>query len=169
MDFTDILKTVAPGIATALGGPLAGMAVSAIGAALGVSEPTQEKIKVALSGATPDDMLKLKEAEQQFQLQMRKLDIDLVQISASDRDSARKMQVANKSWTPEILSWLIVIATLALEGYILMHGIPVGVSEFVSGRILGTLDTAFVTVLAFWLGTSYGSKGKDDTISKMSK
>lgn len=169
MDFKDILKTVAPGLATALLGPLGGMAVQAIGTALGLSEPTQEKIKAAIAGATPDDMLKLKQAEQDFQVQMRKLDIDLVNIAASDRISARSMQVANKSWTPEILSWLIVVATIGLEGYILLHGIPPGVSELVAGRVLGTLDMAFGVVLAFWLGTSSSSKSKDDTIQRLSK
>ena len=107
-DFVDILKTVAPGIATALGGPLAGLAVSAIGKALNLSDATQDTIKAAVAGATPEDMLKLKEAEQDFQVQMKKLDIDLVQIAAGDRDSARKMQIANKAWTPAVLSWLIV-------------------------------------------------------------
>ena len=167
-DFLGILKSVAPGLATALLGPLGGMAVTAIGSALGVSEPTQEKIQQALSGATPEDLLKVKQAEQQFQKDMRALDIDLERISASDRDSARKMAVETKAWTPAVLSWLIIIATLGLEGYILVNGVPAQVNDLVAGRILGTLDMAFMTVLTFWLGTSNSSRNKDATISKLS-
>lgn len=167
-DFLGILKSVAPGLATALLGPLGGMAVTAIGSALGVSEPTQEKIQQALSGATPEDLLKVKQAEQQFQKDMRALDIDLERISASDRDSARKMAVETKAWTPAVLSWLIIIATLGIEGYILVNGVPAQVNDLVAGRILGTLDMAFMTVLTFWLGTSNSSRNKDATISKLS-
>ena len=166
-DFLGILKSVAPGLATALLGPLGGMAVTAIGSALGVSEPTQEKIQQALSGATPEDLLKVKQAEQQFQKDMRALDIDLERISASDRDSARKMAVETKAWTPAVLSWLIIVATLGLEGYILVNGVPAQVNDLVAGRILGTLDMAFMTVLTFWLGTSNSSRNKDATISKL--
>lgn len=167
MDISSILKTVAPGLATALLGPLGGMAVAAIGKALDIPEATQEKIQTALSGATPDDLLKLKQAEQQFQKEMKALDIDLERIAAGDRDSARKMATETKAYTPAILSWVIVAATLLLEGYVLLKGIPAGVSELVAGRILGTLDMAFATVLAFWLGTSASSRSKDATISKM--
>jgi len=167
-DFLGVLKSVAPGLATALLGPLGGMAVTAIGSALGVSEPTQEKIQQALSGATPEDLLKVKQAEQQFQKDMRALDIDLERISASDRDSARKMAVETKAWTPAVLSWLIIVATLGIEGYILVNGVPAQVNDLVAGRILGTLDMAFMTVLTFWLGTSNSSRNKDATISKLS-
>lgn len=167
-DFLGILKSVAPGLATALLGPLGGMAVTAIGSALGVSEPTQEKIQQALSGATPEDLLKVKQAEQQFQKDMRALDIDLERISASDRDSARKMAIETKAWTPAVMSWLIIMATLGLEGYILINGVPAQVNDLVAGRILGTLDMAFMTVLTFWLGTSNSSRNKDATISKLS-
>ena len=167
-DFLGILKSVAPGLATALLGPLGGMAVTAIGSALGVSEPTQEKIQQALSGATPEDLLKVKQAELQFQKDMKALDIDLERISAADRDSARRMAVETKAWTPAVLSWIIIIATLGLEGYVLLNGIPTQVSELVAGRILGTLDMAFMTVLTFWLGTSNSSRNKDATISKLS-
>lgn len=166
-DFLGILKSVAPGLATALLGPLGGMAVTAIGSALGVSEPTQEKIQQALSGATPEDLLKVKQAEQQFQKDMRALDIDLERISASDRDSARKMAVETKAWTPAVLSWLIIVATLGLEGFILVNAVPAQVNDLVAGRILGTLDMAFMTVLTFWLGTSNSSRNKDATISKL--
>ena len=71
MDFTTIIKTVAPWIGTALGGPLGGMAVTAAANALGLSDKTTEGLKTALSGATPEQLLALKEADQAFQLLVR--------------------------------------------------------------------------------------------------
>ena len=73
MDFTAILKTVAPWIGTALGGPLGGMAVTAAANALGLGDKTTDAIKQAISGATPEQMLALKEADQAFSLQMQAL------------------------------------------------------------------------------------------------
>ena len=53
MDWKSIVSTVAPWIGTARGGPLGGMAVSAIADALGLSDKAEETIKQALSGASP--------------------------------------------------------------------------------------------------------------------
>ena len=44
VEISDVLKKLAPTAATLLAGPFAGMAVEAIGNALGMDEPTQEKI-----------------------------------------------------------------------------------------------------------------------------
>ena len=46
------LQQIAPTIATALGGPLAGMAVEAIGNALGMSDATKESITDVLKSGT---------------------------------------------------------------------------------------------------------------------
>lgn len=166
--FTDLLKTLAPTVAAALGGPLAGMAVSAIGSAFGLDSPTKEKIEEAFSAGRmmPEQVAALKTLELQFQNDERERGFKYAELEFKDRDSARQMQIATKSYTPEILSWMIILATLSLEGYILLEGIPPMVSDLVAGRILGTLDTAFGTVLAFWLGTSYGSRAKDAIIAR---
>ena len=41
MNWVDTLKTLAPTVAVALGGPLAGAAVTAIGSIFGMSDPTE--------------------------------------------------------------------------------------------------------------------------------
>ena len=73
MDWKDVIKTVAPWIGTALTGPLGGLAVEAAANALGLGEKTTEAIKTSLSGATPEQMLALKKADQDFALQMQAL------------------------------------------------------------------------------------------------
>ena len=49
-----IVGTVAPALATALGSPLAGMAVAAIGSALGLTESSEETVSAAIVKATPE-------------------------------------------------------------------------------------------------------------------
>ena len=73
MDITAIIRTIAPWIGTALGGPLGGMAVQAASDALGLSDKTLAAVQSAIAGATPDQMLALKTADQGFALQMQAL------------------------------------------------------------------------------------------------
>ena len=67
-------------------------------------------------------------------------------------------------WTPAMLSWLVVAAALGMYAQLLWFGNPVGLDPVILGRILGTLDTSFGLVLAFWLGSTKGAKDKDETI-----
>lgn len=152
-DWKAIVRTVAPGIASALGGPLAGLAVKTIGDALGIDEPTQEKIETSIRGATPDDLLKLKQADQQFAKDMRALDVDLAKIAAGDRDSARKRETETKDWTPRILACAIVLTWGAVQWFILHNIIADDMRELVM-RVLGTLDAALMLALAYYFGSS---------------
>jgi hypothetical protein len=164
-DWQSVVKSVAPTIATALGGPLAGMAVKAIGDSLGLDEPTQENIATALKGASPDDLLKVKQAEQDFAAKMKQLDIDVFSLEVKDRDSARKAAV--DGGTAKMLFWLslfLLVVCLGSEIAVLFLGYPKTVPEIVVGRILGLLDAVTMMVLAFWYGTTSQSKTKDETI-----
>ena len=88
--FGPLLGQLAPSIATALGGPLAGVAVKTLSSALfGNEDGTEEQISAAMAVATPDQLAAIKKIDADFKVQMKSLDIDLERISAGDRDSAR--------------------------------------------------------------------------------
>jgi len=167
MALPDWLVKLAPTVASALGGPLAGIAVSALGSALGMSDATKDKITDVLQSGqmTSDQVAAVKQAELTLKQHESDNGFKFAELEIRDRESARAMQIANKSLTPEILSWMIVVATVGLEGYVLTKGMPSEVPDIVAGRILGTLDMAFGTVLAFWLGSSRGSQVKDSALA----
>jgi len=103
--FGPLLSSVAPSIATALGGPLAGMGVKALSKAFfGNENSTEEDLQSALSTASPDQLSQLKKVDNDFKVQMKSLDIDLERISADDRASARNMQKEVKDWIPRALA-----------------------------------------------------------------
>lgn len=164
MDFTTILKTVAPWIGTVLGGPLGGMAVEAAANALGLSDKTLDAVKTAIGGATPEQMLALKEADQQFALQMQALGFkqvaDLEAISAGDRKDARETFKTTRSWVPPALSVIITCGFLGL-----LTGLMTGVLKAEDNQalllMLGALGVAFSQVINFWLGSTAGSQNKD--------
>lgn len=169
MDFSSILKTIAPWIGTALGGPLGGMAVTAAANALGLGDKTADAIKQAISGATPEQMLALKEADQAFALQMQSLGFkqisDLEGIAAADRKDAREMQMSTKSWVPASLS---VIITLGFLG--MLTGMMMGSFKAEDGQamllMLGALGVAFGQVINFWLGSTAESGRKTEIIAQ---
>ena len=168
----DILKTfgpligsVAPTIATALGGPVAGMAVKAIsGALFGHENGSEDDIMTALSNPTGDQLAALKKIDADFKVQMKSLDIDLERISAGDRDSARQMQIATKSWLPEILAVLVTVCLFGVIAYIIKFGLPESGKEALL-LLLGSLGTAWTGVMAFYFGSSSGSKQKTDALT----
>jgi len=158
----DILKTfgpligsVAPTIATALGGPVAGMAVKAISNALfGHENGSEEDIQAALANPTADQLSALKKIDADFKVQMKSLDIDLERIAASDRDSARNMAIMTHDWTPRVLALVVAIAWGIVQWFLLHNVIDQSMRELVA-RVLGTLDGALMLVLSYYFGSAH--------------
>lgn len=169
MDFTTIIKTVAPWIGTALGGPLGGLAVTAAANALGLSDKTTDAVKQALSGVTPEQMLALKKADQDFAVQMQALGYkqvtDLEAIAAGDRDSARKMQTAAPSIVPALLTCFVVGAFTATLILLLKFDVPATNRDIVV-YMIGQLSGGFTSALAFWLGTTRDSSRKTELLAQ---
>lgn len=159
-DWKKTLGTVAPVLATAFGGPLGGAAVQAIAGALGLSENSEEAIANAISGAKPEDLLKLKQADQEFAKAMRQLDVDVLKTDASDRDSARKLAANGK--TPQVILSSIYTLAYGVVIYCFMTGklsVPAD-QQVLFGTLIGVLTGAQVQILNFWFGSSSGSKDK---------
>ena len=70
-----------------------------------------------------------------------------------------------KDWTPRILAAGVVCLTFCGEGWILTHGYPSNVAGELVGRILGTLDSALMLVLAYYFGSSAGSDRKTEILA----
>lgn len=172
-DWKSVVGTVAPTIATALGGPLAGLAVKAIGGALGLGEGAEEAdVAKALAGATPDDLLRLKEADQKFSIEMRRLDVDLERIAAADRDSARLMQRETRSWAVPVLASVVVSGFIASSIAVLggwVDGLKDPLIAALVGSVLGNITAATMLVLNFYFGTTASSRTKDETIKSLSR
>lgn len=168
-DWKSLVGTVAPTIATALGGPLVGMGVKAIVSALGLPEGSGEKeIAVALQSATPDQLLALKKADQDFATRMTELDIDLARINSQDRDSARGMQVQTRSYVPAVLAILVTLGFFGALAYMLGHGMPKDAAGNEAMLImLGALGTAWTGIVSFYFGSSMGSAKKDEVLAAM--
>jgi len=161
-----LLGQVAPTIATALGGPLAGLAVKTISEAMfGHPDANDSEVSAALMGATPEQLQKLKETDATFKLKMKELDIDLEKISSEDRDSARKMQMETRDWIPRALAISVTFGFFGILTWLLTKGVPPTGSETLI-YMLGALGTAWTGIVQFYFGSSAGSKAKTDALAK---
>jgi hypothetical protein len=164
----NLVRTVAPTIASAVGGPLAGMATRAISEALlGKPDGTETELAEAAAKATPEQLLALKKAEQDFAVRMRELDVDLERIANEDRNSARDREVKTKDLTPRLLAGSITLGYFGVLFFMLLNGLPTTGGSEAMLVMLGTLGTAWGGVVAYYFGSSAGSKEKTDAMNRM--
>jgi hypothetical protein len=162
-----ILSAVAPTMASAFLGPMGGIATQKLISALGLApDSTHEQTMQALAGATPDQLLEIKKAEQEFIVDMKRLDVDILRLEAEDKDSARRREVETQDWTPRVIAALILGLYVTVQWYILGNVIEASMREIVL-RSMGTLDAAVGLVLGYYFGSSIGSHAKDKTIESM--
>lgn len=164
-----LLAQVAPTVATALGGPLAGLAVKTLSEAMfGHQDASESDVSAALMSATPEQLQKLKETDATFKLKMKELDIDLEKIAAGDRDSARNMQMHTNDWIPRAMAIMVTFGFFGILAWLLTKGVPPTGSETLI-YMLGALGTAWTGIVQFYFGSSAGSKAKTDALTQGEK
>lgn len=174
----NFLRKIAPflGAALSLGGPLGAMAGTALNAALGakpgakVDDVLASLTKTAL---TPEQLAAVQAAENDFQIQMKKLDIqsveDLAKMEDDDRANARAMHAAvPKDYTPECLAAGITLGFFLTLWYVFGHGVKPEAHDLAL-TMVGVLGTAWVSVVSFYFGSSKGSASKDQILGDIAK
>jgi hypothetical protein len=178
-DLKAAIGSIAPTLATMLGGPLAGTAVAALASAFGCSPGTSEEdvTKVVQAGMTPETIAAVRSADQkhaetlgQQGIDLQKLNADyevaIAQTDAADRDSARKRETVVGGYTTPALAWTIVVASLGLTAATVTGTItrdPALAGQV--GMVTGYLLNEAKTVLAYYFGSSAGSRAKDEVIA----
>ena len=155
-----LLKGLAPAVATAVGGPLGGLAVTAIANKFGVADDV-EAVAKAIAG-DPEAATKLAE-----------LDLRQFELENADRDSARHMQETALNQEDKFakhfiywFAWFWSVGSMAYFFAITFGTVPPSGKDF-GNIILGfLLGTAVATIISFFYGSSKSSKDKSDTLSK---
>jgi hypothetical protein len=160
----NILKGIAPTLATAVAGPLGGAAVTALASKFGVSDSIDAVAK-AIAG-DPQAAQKLQE-----------LELEYAKLDAQDRDSARKAYIAVATSENATKLEKLVVPILAL-GVVGLAFCLIGVLMFVDTPndqqqlvifALGFITSAAGQVLSFYFGSSQGSKDKTEDMKGMVK
>jgi len=161
MDWKATIGAIAPTVASALGGPLAGLAVDAVGKAFGWSDTTQEKVQEALTKGqlSGDQILALKQAELAIKQQENELGFKFADLEVQDRKDARSMQTSTRSYMPAVLSSLVTVGYFSILIGMMRGALKVDDSQALL-IMLGSLGTAWGAVMAFWFGSTSGSAEK---------
>jgi plasmid maintenance system antidote protein VapI len=151
------LEQIAPTIATCFGGPLAGLAVSAIAKAVGVDEKDVNNL-IQDNKLDAAQIASLKLAEIHFKESTQQLGLNFETLAVADRKSARDMQATTRSYIPGVLAVGVTIGFFGIL-YSLMAGLAVKSDELMI--MLGSLGTAWTGIVGFYFGSSAGSQAKD--------
>jgi len=169
-DWRQLVKSIAPTIGTALGGPLGGVAGLALAKVLGVPESSandDSALAAAVQGANPDQLLALKKADQDFALQMQSLGFKNVEaleaIAAGDRANARNREIQVKDWMPKALGLLITVGFFGMLYWMMRHEVPIGNKDMLN-ILLGALGSAWIGVCGYYFGSSAGSAAKTEIL-----
>lgn len=197
MDWSDALSVItkmAPMIATGIAGPLAGGAVSALEGVFGITPAPdasiidrQAVVTTAIQNATPDQLLAITKANNDYALAMAtagfKNQADLASVSLQ-RDQAVVADVAdarkNNSGNPSVfhLAYVTIFVFAALMSVVLYGiyqvlsggiaikdpGMVAAVAGLV-GAIVGYVAANTQTVYNFIFGGSLGSERKTDAMA----
>jgi hypothetical protein len=165
-NFTQLLKTVAPMIGSALGGPFGGIAASFIADKLGIESKTVDAVTKALSAGslTPEQVASIKLAEMDMVKFMADNDIKREQLAVENTEGARRMQTSVKSIIPGVLAIIIVVGFFGIL-IAMMLGYLKAAEQQPLLILLGALAAAFGAVMNFYFGSSQGSKDKNDLLA----
>jgi len=158
----DWLRQIAPTIATALGGPLAGLAVDAVSKAIGV-DPKDVQSTIDQGKLSADQIAQLKTAEIAMAARAQELGLDFEKIAVDDRKSARQMQATTQSWIPGLMA---IFVTIGFFGILIGLMIDHFKTSDALMLMLGSLGTAWTGIIAFYFGSSAGSQKKDELLHK---
>lgn len=160
-DWRSIVGAVAPGLATALGGPLAGAAVAALSAKLlGREDGSEADVAAAVAAGGPDALLAIRQADIVFATRMRELDIDIARLHQADRADARGREAATRDhWTPRALAAGVTLGFFGVLAWMLAYGFPAQGGEALL-VMTGALGSAWGAIVTYYFGSSAGSQEK---------
>lgn len=161
----DLLKTIAPLLGTALGGPLGGAAAAFIADKLGLDNKTVKNVSEVLNGSKmdPNQIMQIKLAEIEFEKFCKTHEIDVAKLDMDNTKDARDMQKQTRSYFPATLSTFVTAGFFSILVTMLVYEYKPTEPLLI---MLGALGAAFGAVVNFWLGSSAGSQRKDALLAE---
>lgn len=154
------VSNVAPTLAAALGGPLAGAAVQAVAKAVTGDDAADEgEVLTAVLQGDPRSLAELRLAEIDFRKAVLEADNEARRIAAGDRASARTRQQVLKDKTPAILGFGVIAGFFFVLGMMLLRELPTE-AETEFSIMLGALATMTAAVVNYYFGSSADSAEK---------
>lgn len=166
MSWLDKLKDYAPSIMAAVvsgGATLPQLALKALSDATGVDIKDEAQAKDIIDNATPEQMIKIKQADNAFKIRMRELDNELVDTELKDIQNARAN--GKHSIMPAIICCYLTLSVSAFVAALLTLDIPAANVRLID-ILFGSYLTAWLSSVAYWVGTTRSSAEKSKGSAK---
>lgn len=160
-----ILKSVAPTVLTAVGGPAGALAGTLVRKALNVQPDQDLEQAIADATLTPEGVERLRAAEIELKKFEGETGVKFAQLDIDDRASARELAKANGMWPQIVLSALFVCGYFTILGLFFAQELRVPMNEAFM-VMLGVLTAGVPQILNFWLGSSHSSSVKTDALTQ---
>lgn len=159
------IRIVAPAIASVIGTPVAGVAVSALcNLLLGKSSGTDDELTTALASASPDTLLKLKQLEADTQTKLAELGIEQGKLDESYVQDARQRETdiakatGKRDWFPPALAIFIIFSCFASFIFYMKYGdlLNADIRPTIE-MLMNNLITWVALVIGYYFGSSHGA------------
>lgn len=156
MKLGGLLKSLAPTIASAAGGPMSGMAVKMLASKLKLPETATANEIEDLIEREPEKAVLVKQADKDFKSRIREMEIDLESFKTEVEDRKDARTKFSGDMTPKIfcILALILYGAYVMAVTIMPHDQN---DETIISLVLGQLSGILGTCAAFFYG---GSNGK---------
>lgn len=158
-----VVKTASPLVATALGSPLSGIALSLLGNAFGSTSKNPEEI-LKLIKDDPDFEMRIKKLEYDHIEELARISSDDYKTEVDDRKDARSKEKETNDHTPAILAYILTIGVFAALFYLFVDEVPSQNKELIIS-ILSAMMTVWVAAMAYYHGSSVGSRNKEKILA----
>ena len=166
MKWLDKLLQYAPDIAGAIltgGATLPALALKAIADATGQEVNDETQAAAAIDKASPEVMLKVKQANNSFKIRMVELANELTATELGDVQHARRSHKDSKM--PAFICISLTTAVIAFAAALMFITIPEDNVRLID-TLFGSVLTAWLGSLAFFNGTTRSSGIKNDALAR---
>lgn len=173
----NFLKKLVPWIGAAATGnvpALITMAAQSVGSVLGKEvKPDLDSITAAVNGATPDQILALKQEDNNFKAKMQAMgfehETDIEKIEAEDRASARSREIAIRDTTPKYLAYITLVGVIGMI-WLVISGHSPALKDVTTAALVGSLVGQLIgelkAVYAYYFGSSASSDRKTELLAQ---
>jgi len=161
MKWLDKLKEYAPDIAMAIlsgGATLPQLALKAVADATGQEVKDETQMADVIGTASPEIMLKVKQANNSFKIRMAELGNELTAAELGDVQHAREHN--KHSIMPALLCGFLSVSVVAFAAALFAFKIPEDNIRLID-TLFGSFLTAWLGSVTYWIGTTRSSANKD--------
>ena len=156
------VRPFAPALSTALsfapGGPAVNAALKVLASATGADPNDTTAVCASVDNATVEDLVKLRQHDEQFEQSLAKAGIDLERARIADVQDAREKHAG--SWMPAILSCALMGLFSAVVVHLLWNEVE---SSDLVLMVFSAVNTMATAALSYYVGSSRTQDARDRT------